>query len=122
MKKNLIILFFTINCFISFSVKASFVEGLEDVPLPENVTQIENGSLSFDNEEIRFFESYLSAEKQKFENIIKFYNDTLPQLGWQKNNSNKQKILFERDGESLEITKESDKPLILRLVVKSKQQ
>lgn len=122
MKKNIVALFFIINFFIVFSAKASFVEGLEDIPLPEKVTQIENGSLSFGNEEIRLFESYLSAEKQEFNNIVKFYNDTLPQMGWQKKNNNKQSILFERDGETLEITKESDKPLILRLVVKSKNQ
>ena len=39
-----------------------------------------------------------------------------------KKNKNNNVILFERDGETLEITKESDKPLILRLVVKSKNQ
>ncbi len=122
MKKYIVILFFIMSFFVSYSAKASFVEGLEDIPLPENVTQIENGSLSFGNEEIRLFEAYLSAEKQNFGNIVKFYNETLPQMGWQKKNKNKKGILFERDGETLEITKESDKPLILRLVVKSKNQ
>ena len=122
MKKNIVFLFFIINFFICFSADASFVEGLEDIPLPEKVTQIENGSLSFGNEEIRLFEAYLSAEKQEFNNIVKFYNETLPQMGWQKKNKNNNVILFERDGETLEITKESDKPLILRLVVKSKNQ
>ena len=43
-------------------------------------------------------------------------------MGWQKKHKNNQKISFERDGETLEISKESEKPLILRLVVKSKQQ
>lgn len=122
MKKNIVFLFFIINFFICFSADASFVEGLEDIPLPEKVTQIENGSLSFGNEEIRLFEAYLSAEKQEFNNIVKFYNETLPQMGWQKKNKKNNVILFERDGETLEITKESDKPLILRLVVKSKNQ
>lgn len=122
MKKHIVILFFIMSFFVCSSTKASFVEGLEDIPLPEKVTQIENGSLSFGNEEIRLFEAYLSAEKQEFSNIIKFYNETLPQMGWQKKNKNKKAILFERDGETLEITKESDKPLILRLVVKSKNQ
>lgn len=122
MKKYTVVLFFILSLLVNITAEASFVEGLEDVPLPENVTQIENGSLSFDNEEIRFFESYLSAEKQKFENVVKFYNDTLPQMGWKKKSASKQKIFFERDGESLEISKESDKPLILRLVVRSKYQ
>ncbi|MBR1948496.1 MAG: hypothetical protein IKA30_01730 [Alphaproteobacteria bacterium] len=118
MKKNIFTSLLVCFCFISFSAKASFVEGLEDIPLPVGVTQIENGYLSFGNEEIRLFESYLSAENQNFDNIIKFYTETLPQMGWQK----KGKTLFERDGETLEITKESDKPLILRLIVKSKNQ
>ena len=121
MKKHIVILFI-ISFFIVFSSHASFVEGLEDIPLPEKVTQIENGSLSFGNEEIRLFEAYFSAEKQNFADIVKFYNETLPQMGWQKKSKNKQNILFERDGETLEITKESEKPLILRLVVKSKNQ
>ena len=107
-------------CLSSFTVKASFLEGLEDMPLPEGVTQIENGSLSFGNEEIRLFETYLSADKQNFDNIIKFYEETLPQMGWQKKDKNKS--LYERDGETLEITKETEKPLILRLIVKSKNQ
>lgn len=106
----------------SFSVKAAFVEGLEDIPLPTGVVQIENGSLSFGNEEIRLFEAYFSAEKQSFNDIVKFYKETLPQMGWLKKNKNGSKIYFERDGESLEISKESENPLILRLVVKSKQQ
>ena len=97
MKKNIVALFFIINFFIVFSAKASFVEGLEDIPLPEKVTQIENGSLSFGNEEIRLFESYLSAEKQEFNNIVKFYNDTLPQMGWQKKNNNcRESMLLQR--------------------------
>lgn len=122
MKKNIVFLFFIAIYLFAFSAKADFVEGLEDIPLPNNVVQIENGSLSFGNEEIRLFESYLSAENSDFGSIIKFYVDTLPQMGWQQKNKNNQKIYFERDGESLEISKESEKPLILRLVVKSKHQ
>ncbi len=122
MKKSLLLLTFICIYMCSFSVKAAFVEGLEDIPLPTGVVQIENGSLSFGNEEIRLFEAYFSAEKQNFNDIVKFYKETLPQMGWLKKNKNGSKIYFERDGESLEISKESENPLILRLVVKSKQQ
>ena len=122
MKNILMFLMFITIYTSSFSAKASFVEGLEDIPLPTGIVQIENGSLSFGNEEIRLFETYFSAEKQKFENISKFYEETLPQMGWQKKHKNNQKISFERDGETLEISKESEKPLILRLIVKSKHQ
>lgn len=122
MKKNIVFWVFWILGFWAFSAKASFVEGLEDIPLPEGVVQVENGSLSFGNEEIRLFESYLSAENKHFSSIIKFYRETLPQMGWQKKSETQEKIYFERDGETLEISKESEKPLILRLVVKSKHQ
>ena len=122
MKKTLLFLTFLVAGTWCFTVKADFIEGLEDIPLPAGVTQVENGSISFGNEEIRLFESYLSAEKQKFDEIINFYITTLPQMGWQKGTKTSQKISFERDGETLEISKESEKPLILRLVVKSKNQ
>ena len=122
MKKNLFILFFVTMLLKPYSVLADFVEGLEDVPIPEAVTQIENGSLSFGNEEIRLFETYFSSEKKNFSDIKRFYEETLPQMGWAKKKSTKQYVLFERDGETLEVSEESKKPLILRLVVKSKSQ
>ena len=122
MKKNLFVLFLVTLLFCSLSARAEFVEGLEDMPTPEGVTQIENGTLSFGNEEIRLFEAYFSATDKKFGEIKKFYEDTLPQMGWIKKKKSDQKLLFERDGETLEVVEESKKPLILRLVVKSKAQ
>ena len=122
MKKSLFVLSFVILLLCSLTVRAEFVEGLEDVPTPEGVTQIENGTLSFGNDEIRLFEAYFSATDKKFGEIKKFYEETLPQMGWIKKKNDKQKILFERDGETLEVAEESKKPLILRLVVKSKAQ
>ena len=94
----------------------------KDVPVPDGITQIENGTLSFGNEEIRLFETYFSVEKKSFNEIKRFYEETLPQMGWIRKKKAEQKILFERDGETLEVSEESKKPLILRLVVKSKAQ
>ena len=99
---------------------AAFVEGLEDIPLPEGLNQIENGNLNFGNEEIRLIEAYLTSSDLKFEQVISFYKETLPQMGWQIKKQRKNKILFEREGETLEISKESLAPLIVRLTVKSK--
>lgn len=100
--------------------RAAFVEGLEDIPLPDGLTQVENGNLSFGNEEIRLIEAYLTSTKLSFENICHFYKETLPQLGWQIKKQSGNKIIFEREGENLEISKESPKPLVIRLTVKSK--
>ena len=113
-------MFFITTLFGTPFAKAGFVEGLEDIPLPNNASQIENGSLSFGNEEIRFFETYFSTESLSFAEIIKFYTETLPQMGWQKKQSSKKNATFERDGETLEISEESVKPLISRLILKSK--
>lgn len=99
---------------------AAFVEGLEDIPLPDGLSQIENGNLSFGNEEIRLIEVYLTAESLAFEKISRFYLDTLPQMGWQLKLLQEDRLLFEREGETLEINNESASPLVIRLTVKSK--
>ncbi len=106
--------------FMSFSAQAAFVEGLEDIPLPEGLEQVENGNLSFGNEEIRLIEVYLTSTNLTFAGIRHFYQETLPQMGWQIKQQEQKKILFEREGETLEISKESTQPLIVRLTVKSK--
>lgn len=61
--------------------KAAFVEGLEDIPIPEGLHQAENENLNFGNEEIRLIEVYLTAENTTFAKIISFYKETLPQMG-----------------------------------------
>lgn len=103
-----------------FSARAAFVEGLEDIPLPDGLNQIENGNLNFGNEEIRLIEAYLSSQTLLFEQVADFYKQTLPQMGWQIKKQFKRKILFEREGETLEISEEALNPLIVRLTVKSK--
>ena len=121
MKKLLYILISIMFLTMSMSTaNAAFVEGLEDIPLPEGLNQIENGNLNFGNEEIRLIEAYLTSSDLKFEQVIGFYKETLPQMGWQIKKQRKNKILFEREGETLEISKESLAPLIVRLTVKSK--
>ncbi len=109
-------------CFLVLPAKAAFVEGLEDIPLLDGLSQIDNGSLSFGNEEIRLVESYMTSKTLSFDEVVVFYNNTLPQLGWNKKHDNNKNILFERDGETLEISKETENPLVIRLTVKSKIQ
>lgn len=104
------------------SVEAVFIEGLEDVPVQEGLEQIENASLSFGNEEIRLVESYLTSQTLQFVKVAKFYKDTLPQMGWVLKKHIKNMVLFERDGETLELSEESANPLVVRLTVKSKIQ
>ncbi len=101
-------------------VESAFVEGVEDIPLADGLSQIENGTLSFGNEEIRFVEVFCKALNTSFEKIAIFYSETLPQMGWEIEEKTKNRIIFEREGEFLEIVTETSDPLIIRLTVKSR--
>ena len=101
------------------SAKAAFIVGLEDIPLAKGFTQIEEG-WSFGNEESRMIEVYLTSQKASFAGAAAFYRDTLPQMGWQIKKEGADKVAFEREGETLELDRESTNPLRIRLTVKSK--
>ena len=97
-----------------------FIEGLEDVPLMDGLKQLPNDTLSFGIEEGRLVEVYLSGAKTGFKAIAKFYQDTLPQLGWTYQGQRGDTLIFYREGEALDISKESVKPLVVRITVKNK--
>ena len=69
---------FVVLALLSFSLttKAAFVEGLEDIPVLENLEQIKNGNLSFGNEEIRLVETYLTSQSLDFVVVCSFYSET----------------------------------------------
>ena len=107
--------------FFAFPVQAAtFIEGLEDVPLMAGMKQLLNDNISFGNEESRLVETLLTSNKAGFKKVAAFYTNTLPQMGWTYQGTRNQTLIFEREGEVLELTKESDKPLLVRLTVKSK--
>jgi len=107
----------------------AFVEGMDDVPLPDNMGQITQDDISFGNEETRLLEAYItpkrvgaakiSARKQ-FENIQNFYKESLPQLGWIYQGNRGNDLLFYREGETLELVKENNSPLLVRITIKTK--
>ena len=98
----------------------TFIEGLEDVPLMDGISQIQKDTISFGNEESRFVEAYLTSSKIGFKSIENFYIKTLPQLGWTYQGKDANTLLFYRENEMLEIVKESAKPLEVRITVKNK--
>lgn len=107
--------------FMSGKVWATtFIDGLEDVPLMNGVTQIQKDTISFGNEESRFVEAYLTSSKIGFKAIENFYVKTLPQLGWNYQGKDGNTLLFYRENEMLEIVRESAKPLEVRITVKNK--
>ncbi len=116
--------FFTLVLLSFVNIKpvySAFLEGLEDVPLADGLKQIDNGALSFGNEEIRLVEVFYSVENNSFERIKKFYNETLPQMGWKTKKQKDYHLIWEREGEILEINRESFVPQIIRITVKNKK-
>ena len=75
----------------------SFLPGTEDIPLMNELTQVEE-TASFDSPAERMV--LISAQTKKNKNdVLKFYKQTLTNLGWQIKNNNQ----FERGSDSLVI-------------------
>ncbi len=99
---------------------AAFIEGLEDVPLLSGMKQVQKDNISFGNEQSRLVEAYLTSSKIGFARVEKFYKETLPQLGWTYQGKRDDTLTFYRDGEAIDIARESIKPLVVRITVKSR--
>ena len=118
--KRIVYFLFLILFNISISIAGEFVEGMEDIPLLDGLNQITKDDISFGNEEVRLVEAYVTSKKIKFKQVERFYEETLPQLGWNYQGDRGDSLLFYRDGENLEIVKESSNPLIVRITLKTK--
>ncbi len=106
---------------VKTALAAEFIDSTDDIPIaPGLIQKYGNDDVSFANDEARFVEVYLSGEKVKFNNISTFYIQTLPQMGWHFIYKNKNAIHFERDGEQLDIVRENESPLLIRITLKSK--
>lgn len=108
---------------------SGFVEGMDDVPLPDDMGQITQDDISFGNEETRLLEAYITpkrsgkakiSSRKQFENIQNFYKESLPQLGWIYQGNRGNDLLFYREGETLELVKENNSPLLVRITIKTK--
>ena len=73
-----------------------FVEGVEDLPLMPGLANVEAAGVAFDTVTGRIVVAYASGRVTR-EAVVAFYADTLPQLGWKK----EQELRFRRDNENL---------------------
>lgn len=117
---GLLLLYIVLTIGIFGASAAVFVEGMEDVPLMNGLSQITKDDISFGNEETRLVEAYVTSKKIKFSEVADFYKDSLPQLGWNYQGNRGGSLLFYREGENMEIVKESANPLIVRITLKTK--
>lgn len=84
------------------------------------MSQITQDDVSFGNEETRLIEAYVTARRTKFEKVADYYKESLPQLGWIYQGNRGHSLLFDRDGETLEIVREAVSPLVVRITLKTK--
>lgn len=114
------IILFVFSLMFYIPAQAAFIDGLEDMPIMNGLKQVSNDNISFGNEESRFVEAVLTSETINFPKVRDFYVTTLPQMGWIFQGQRDNTLLFEREGEIIEISNESENPLKIRITVKSK--
>jgi hypothetical protein len=84
------------------AAESAFVDGFEDLPLMPDLTQEPGTMSSFDSPYGRIVESYASGRTDRA-HVVYFYNQTLPQLGWQPVVVRDSALTFRREGENLSI-------------------
>lgn len=77
---------------------SEFVPGIEDLPLMGELHAIEGSGFAFDTAAGRLVEAYAGGGVSQ-EEVDAFYNETLPQLGWEPDGDR----LWRREGETLTI-------------------
>ena len=77
MKKLSALIFLFFLTLASTVNAANFVEGMEDVPLMDGLSQITQDDISFGNEETRLLEAYLTSRRLKFAAVANFYRESL---------------------------------------------
>ena len=116
--KKILSIFVVCLIAVQSALAAPFIEGFEDLPFPDTLHQIPADNLSFGNEETSLVEAYLSGDL-RFDEVEKFYLDTLPQLGWSFSGKKNKILSFVRENQQLEIAQEGTNPLVIRITVKS---
>ena len=103
--------------FISFNTFAEgFMSAFEEIPLQNGLTEEE--PFSYDTEEIRIIEQYVSSSDLSKSDFLKFYKATLKSLGWDEISNNEKNITFKREDEALTLTIESENPLVVLFSLK----
>jgi len=90
---------FVLVCAVMGSVAMAgdgFVGGIDDLPLMPGLVENADAGMVFDAPGGRFVEAEASGEVTA-EAVLRFYEVTLPELGWRRQNA----TLFSREGETL---------------------
>lgn len=93
-----------------------FMSAFEEIPLQQGFDEEE--AMTFDTEEIRIVEQYITSTVVSRAEFLKFYKETLKSLGWEFKGEKKDVYSFIREDEMLTLTVESDDPLVVLFTLK----
>lgn len=107
MKKFLLIssLFFLTMPVKSFA-DTQYLSSLPDIPLMPQMAEMKDADVTFDKAEGRIVQEAVRASNLTAEQVVKFYNETLPALGWTRVSSAQNSSRFSRNGEQLIVNAE----------------
>lgn len=91
-----------------------FFSMMPDIPIKPGLEEIEEQALSFDKPQGRIIESIAEVQNGREDDILSYYQSSLPQLGWRQKNA----TTFTRDSERLILNFESyESKNFLRLTI-----
>ncbi len=96
--KYIILLSLTLLIFSKPSLGLKFINGLEDIPLFKNMEYVEDSLVLFDKVDGRYVSTEIIGN-YNYKDVISFYRNILPNLGWKETSS----LTFERAKEILEL-------------------
>ncbi len=111
LKYILILLLFITSPLAAHSDEPVFFSMLQDIPLMSGLDELEDQTVSFDKPEGRIIESKALMQGITKDQVLYFYQITLPQFGWGKVAENQ----FFRNGEFLEIDFEEE---LVKIMIK----
>jgi hypothetical protein len=76
----------------------TYVEGIPDLPLMPGLTAVPESGLVFDKPAGRIVQAFAEGS-MTMQSVIAFYDETLPQLGWQRDGAG----AYLREGERLKL-------------------
>lgn len=81
--------------------ETQYLVSLPDIPLMPEMKELKDSGVLFDKAEGRIIEETVKAPNLTREKVLKFYNETLPALGWMPVSPGPNSSRFSRNGEQL---------------------
>lgn len=98
--------------FAASALAGAFLTGTEDIPLMPGLHEEPGAGLVFDTPGGRIVEAYARGDSGR-EQVMSFYAQTLPQLGWTTNPDGS----FRRDAERLRLDVTGGHPVTVHFIV-----